>query len=299
MKIVCVLGGTGFVGHAIVRQLSESGYMVKVVTRDCQKGKHLISLKNVQVIECDIFNRSALKQVIKSASAVINLIGILHENKKISFDDIHARLPETLAKICAELGIPRLIHMSALQASNEAPSNYLRSKAKGEAHVMQYANKMHITIFRPSVIFGACDNFLNLFAKLIKILPVILLAKPNAKFQPIYIGDVSTAVVKALDDQRTFGEIYELAGPNVYSLRELIQLVAKALNRHRVIIGLSDKLSYLQAWGMELLPIKMMTRDNVRSMEVDSISHQHFPDYLDFKPKALEEVLPTYIHSKG
>lgn len=296
MKIICVLGGTGFVGHSIVRQLSEAGYTVKVITRNCRKGKDLISLKNVQVIECDILNKNALKQALKSATAVINLIGILHENKKISFEDIHAALPKTVAKISAELGISRFIQMSALQASNLAPSKYLKSKAKGEEQVMQHADKMNITIFRPSVIFGACDNFLNLFARLIKVLPIILLAKPNAKFQPVYVEDVASAFVKSLDNKHTFGKTYELAGPNIYSLRELIQLVAKALNKHRLIIGLDDNFSYLQAWAMELLPVKMMTRDNVKSMEVDSVSHQNFPNYLDFKPKALEDVLPTYIH---
>jgi NADH dehydrogenase len=296
MKIVCVLGGTGFVGHSVVRQLSEAGYTVKVLTRNGQRGKHLTQLKNVQVIECNVFNNQALKQAIKSATAVINLIGILHESKKMSFEDTHATLPKRLAEICTELEILRLIHMSALQASSSAPSNYLRSKAKGEAEILKYMNKINITIFKPSVIFGACDNFLNLFAKLIKILPVILVAKPNAKFQPIYIEDVSVAFIRALEDKRTYGKTYELAGPNIYSLRELIQLVAKAMNKHRMIIGLNDRLSYLQAWAMELLPVKMMTRDNVRSMEVDSISHQSFPGYLDFKPKALEEVLPTYIH---
>jgi NADH dehydrogenase len=296
MKIVCVLGGTGFVGHSVVRQLSEAGYTVKVLTRNGQRGKHLTQLKNVQVIECNVFNNQALKQAIKSATAVINLIGILHESKKMSFEDTHATLPKRLAEICTELGILRLIHMSALQASSSAPSNYLRSKAKGEAEILKYMNKINITIFKPSVIFGACDNFLNLFAKLIKILPVILVAKPNAKFQPIYIEDVSVAFIRALEDKRTYGKTYELAGPNIYSLRELIQLVAKAMNKHRMIIGLNDRLSYLQAWAMELLPVKMMTRDNVRSMEVDSISHQSFPDYLDFQPKALDEVLPTYIY---
>lgn len=296
MKIVCVLGGTGFVGHSVVRQLSEAGYTVKVLTRNGQRGKHLTHLNNVQVIECDVLNDQSLKQALKTATTVVNLIGILHENSRVGFQDIHAELPKRVAKICAELGIPRLVHMSALQASSSAPSNYLRSKAKGEAEVLKHADKIKITIFKPSVIFGACDNFINLFAKLIRVLPVILLAKPNAKFQPIYVEDVAAAFVKALDDKRTFGKTYELAGPNIYSLRELIQLVAKAMNKHRMIIGLNDRLSYLQAWAMELLPVKMMTRDNVRSMEVDSISHQSFPDYLDFQPKALDEVLPTYIY---
>ena len=164
---------------------------------------------------------------------------------------------------------------------------------------MQYADKINMTIFKSYVIFGACDNFINLFTKLIKFLPIILLAKPNAKFQPIYVEDVSMALVKALDDKRTFGKAYELAGPKIYSLQELIQLVAKTANKNRLIIGLNDQLSYLQAWAMELLPVKMMTRDNLLSMEVDSISGQQSLDYFEFRPKALEAVLPTYIQQKG
>lgn len=296
MKIVCVLGGTGFVGNSIVRQLSEAGYTVKVLSRNCQRGKHLTGLKNVQVIESDVLNPAALKQNLKSATAIINLIGILHETKKISFERIHADLPKTLAEICVELKIPRLVHMSALQASDKAPSCYLQSKASGEKYLANYSDKLTITIFKPSVIFGACDSFINLFAKLIKFLPVILLAKPDAKFQPIYVEDVATAFVSALEEKRTFGKTYELAGPNIYSLRELIQLVAKSLNKTRWIIGLNDSLSYLQAHMLELMPIKMMTRDNVRSMEIDSVSTQGFPDYLDFKPSSLESILPSYIN---
>lgn len=295
MKIVCVLGGTGFVGNAIVSQLSESGYLVKVLTRDGHKGKHLTKLKNVQVIECNVLNDNALKLAIQSAHAVINLIGILHETNKVSFESIHAELPKRLAEICTSLGIPRLIHMSALQASDEAPSKYLKSKAKGEQYIAQHVKNLDITIFKPSVIFGPCDNFLNLFAKLIRFLPVILLAKHNAKFQPIYVEDVASAFVQALENKLTFGRAFELAGPKVYSLRELIQLVAKALHKKRLIIGLGDQLSYAQAWAMELLPVKMMTRDNVRSMEVDSVSQEQLPDYFGFKPKALEAILPTYI----
>ena len=296
MKIVCVLGGTGFVGSAIVRQLNDAGYLVKVLSRNCDNGRHFANLTNVQVIACDLFNDQSLRENLTGANIVINLVGILHESKKMSFDQIHASLPERVANVCWELGIPRLLHMSALQASSNAPSNYLRSKSKGEQAIYKHADHINITIFRPSVIFGKDDNFINLFAKLVKILPIIALAKPNAKFQPIYVEDVATAFVNAIEEARTFGKTYELAGPKIYSLRAIIKLVAKALNKHRLVIGLSDKLSYLQAGMLELLPIKMMTRDNVRSMEVDSVSHQGFPDYLDFKPSALEEILPSYIN---
>jgi uncharacterized protein YbjT (DUF2867 family) len=297
MKTVCVLGGTGFVGSSIVRQLSEAGYLVKVFTRNCQKGKHLASLANVQVIECNIFNEAALKQSLKSAVAVINLVGILHENRKLSFQSIHAELPKKLAEVCIALGIPRLLHMSALKASDNAPSQYLKSKAQGEAYLARYADQLNITVFKPSVIFGPCDSFINLFAKLIRLLPVILLAKPKAKFQPVYVQDVASAFVKAIDKKSTFGKVYELAGPKIYTLEELIKLVAKALNKPRLVIGLNDSLSYLQASLMELLPVKLMTRDNLSSMQVDSVSNQSFPDYLDSQPSALESILPSYINA--
>jgi uncharacterized protein YbjT (DUF2867 family) len=295
MKIVSILGGSGFVGHAIVRQLSEAGYCVKVLTRNCHKAKHLTKINNVQVIECNVLSDNALKQSIQSSGAVINLVGILHESNKVSFESIHADLPKRLAEICESLGIPRLIHMSALQASGQAPSNYLRSKAKGEQYIAEHNRTLNITIFKPSVIFGPCDNFINLFAKLIRFLPVIAIAKPNAKFQPVYVEDVASAFVQALENKLTFGKTFDLVGPKIYSLRELIELVANTLQKKRLIIGLNDQLSYLQAWGMELLPVKMMTRDNVRSMELDSTSHQQLPEYFMVKPQALEAVLQTYI----
>lgn len=296
MKIICVLGGAGFVGHAIVRQLSEAGYLVKVLTRNCRKCKHLIDIKNVQIIECDALNTTDLKQSLRGANAVINLIGILHESKQIRFETIHADLPKRLGTICDELGVRRFLHMSALQASESAPSNYLRSKGQGEKYLAEVSGQLDITVFKPSVIFGPCDGFINLFAKLIKALPVILLAKPNAKFQPIYVEDVARTVVQSIDHKKTFGQTYELAGPRVYTLREIIKLVAKQLNKKRLIIGLNDGLSYLQAAAMECLPVKLMTRDNVRSMQVDSISSGDFPDYVDFKPSSLESILPSYIH---
>lgn len=296
MKTICILGGTGFVGSAITHQLSEAGYLVKVLTRNCQKGKHLASVPNVQVIECDIFDNVALAQSLKTAAAVINLVGILHESKKISFKSIHADLPKHLAKICMELKIPRLLHMSALKASLDAPSKYLKSKAQGEEHLANTDKALNITIFKPSVIFGPGDSFINLFLKLVKLLPVILLAKPNAKFQPIYVQDVASAFVKAINEKSTFGNTYELAGPKTYTLRELIRLVAKTLNKPRLIIGLNDSLSYLQASAMELLPVKLMTRDNLASMQVDSVTEQKFPEYLDFKASSLESILPKYIN---
>jgi NADH dehydrogenase len=295
MRHVTVLGGSGFVGSAIVRQLSLAGYEVKVLTRRREAAKHIILLPNVDVIECNVMDDAALSKGIKGTDAVINLIGILHNSKKASFTAMHAELPARLAKVCAKLGIKRLVHMSALQASQYAPSAYLRSKSEGENAVLRANKNLDVTVFRPSIIFGRGDGFINLFATLVKLLPVILLAKPNAKFQPIYVEDVAHAFVASLDNIDTYGKAYDLGGPKVYTLRQLVAYVADTLGKKRPIIGLNNMFSYLQAFAMELMPVKLMTRDNVRSMEVDSVCVTSFPAFLGFQPVALETIVPDYL----
>jgi NADH dehydrogenase len=295
LKEITVLGGSGFVGSAIVAKLYAAGYSVRVLTRRRERAKHLILLPNVQVVECDVLDYHALSTTLRGTDAVINLIGILHQNHRTSFNTMHHQLPSQLAKICADVGIKRLVHMSSLGASKEAPSLYLRSKAAGEAALMALQDKLNITIFKPSIIFGRGDSFINLFAKLIKLLPVVLLAKPNAKFQPVWVEDVASCFVSGLENIDTYGQIYELAGPKVYTFLELIQTVMDTLNIQRPVIGLNDKLSYAQAFMMEWLPVKLMSRDNVRSMEVDSVSATAFPAIFRVTPTALESIIPEYL----
>lgn len=295
LKEICVLGGSGFVGSAIVAKLDAAGYSVTVLTRRRDVAKHLLLLPNVQVVECNVLDYKALNSALRGADAVINLIGILHQSRRLSFNTMHHQLPAQLAKICADLGITRLLHMSSLQADKSAPSQYLQSKALGEAALLALQDKVNVTIFKPSIIFGRGDAFINLFATLIKFLPVVMLAKPNAKFQPIWVEDVASCFVKSLENTATHGQTYELAGPKVYTFRELVQQVMNTLNIQRPIIGLCDKLSYAQAFMMELLPIKLMSRDNVRSMEVDSVSANPFPAIFGVTPAALEAVIPEYL----
>ncbi|HLD09175.1 MAG TPA: complex I NDUFA9 subunit family protein [Methylophilaceae bacterium] len=295
IKQVCVLGGSGFVGSSIVNQLSEAGYEVKVLARRREASKHLILLPNVQVADCDVMDDAALAKEIKGADAVVNVIGILHESKKATFKAIHVELPKRITAICKKLGVKRLLHMSALQASKNAPSAYLRSKAAGEAAVMAQAEYVQVTIFRPSVIFGRGDNFLNLFSTLVKLMPAIVLAKPDAKFQPIWVEDVAKALVNSLQNVDTYGNSYDLGGPRIYSLRELVQFVVFVLGKKRMILGLNDKLSYMQAQVLELLPVKLMTRDNIDSMQVDSVTMGDFPKVFGFKPTSMEAVVPEYL----
>ena len=295
VKTVCVLGGAGFVGSSIVAKLDAAGYQIKVLTRRREASKHLILLPNVQVVECDIMNNHALKEALKGADAVINLIGILHESGKSTFEEMHHQLPRRVAQICESLGIERLIHMSALQASSQAPSHYLISKAKGEAALSDFNKKLNITIFKPSVIFGRNDSFLNLFANLVRYLPVVALAKPNAKFQPIWVEDVASCFVNALENIDTYDKSYELGGPTVYTLRELVQAVMDILGKQRPILGLNDSLSMAQAFALELLPIKLMTRDNVKSMALDSVAQQPIANELNVIATPLEAIVPEYL----
>lgn len=295
LKQVCVLGGSGFVGSAIVAKLDAAGYAVKVLTRRRDSAKHLSLLPSVKVVECNVSDAQALRSALNGADAVINLIGILHQSRRLSFDTVHHQFPTKLANICVELGIRRLLHMSSLRADANAPSQYLRSKAAGEAVLATLQDKLNITIFKPSIIFGAGDSFINLFASLVKCLPVVLLAKPDARFQPVWVEDVASCFVTAIAATETYGQTYELAGPKQYTFRELVQLVMNTLGKPRPIIGLSDGLSYAQAFMMELLPVKLMSRDNVRSMAVDSVSARPFPELFGITPNALEVVVPEYL----
>ena len=295
IKKITVLGGAGFVGSSLVAKLDQAGYQVKVLTRRREASKHLILLPNVQVIECNVLDNQALKQALTGSDAVINLIGILHQSGNNTFETMHHQLPRRVAQTCEELAIARLLHISALQANQHAPSQYLRSKAAGESAINEFSKKLDITIFRPSVIFGRGDSFLNLFANLVKYLPVIALAKPNAKFQPIWVEDVAQCFVNALENTACYGKSYDLGGPIVYSLRELIQLVMTILGKQRPIIGLNDSLSMAQAFMMELMPIKLMSRDNVRSMQVDNICSTSMAAELEVLPTALEVIVPEYL----
>jgi NADH dehydrogenase len=236
-----------------------------------------------------------LNSALRGVDAVINLLGVLHQSRHLSFNAVHHQLPAQLAKICVDLHIKRLVHMSSLRAGKNAPSQYLRSKGAGEAALAAHQNELNTTIFKPSIIFGRDDSFINLFSSLVKLLPVVMLAKPNAKFQPVWVEDVASCFVACLSNHATYGQTYELAGPKVYSFRELVQTVMNTLQIQRPIIGLNDPLSYAQAFMMELLPIKLMSRDNIRSMEVDSVSEQAFPAVFNLTPTAVETVIPQYL----
>ncbi|CAN4274990.1 COG0702 Predicted nucleoside-diphosphate-sugar epimerases [Methylophilaceae bacterium] len=295
IKNTVVLGGSGFVGSAIVAKLVSAGYQVTVLTRRLDHAKHLSLLPGVTLKVCNVFDAQALRSALQGTDAVINLLGILHQSGKVSFTQVHEHLPVQLAKLCQDLGIKRLLHMSSLCAATDAPSLYLRSKGQAEVALAGYAPGLAITVFRPSIIFGRADQFINLFAGLIKHLPLVVLVKPNAKFQPVWVEDVATCFVASLNEPASFGLSYDLVGPKVYTFRALLKAIMQTLGVYKPILGLNDALSYVQAFLMECLPIKLMSRDNIRSMQVDSVSDQAFPEWLDLRPSALETIMPQYL----
>ena len=295
IKNTVVLGGSGFVGSAVVAKLVSAGYQVTVLTRRLDHAKHLSLLPGVTLKVCNVFDAQALRSALQGTDAVINLLGILHQSGKVSFTQVHEHLPVQLAKLCQDLGIKRLLHISSLCAATDAPSLYLRSKGQAEVALAGYAPGLAITVFRPSIIFGRADQFINLFAGLIKHLPLVVLVKPNAKFQPVWVEDVATCFVASLNEPASFGLSYDLVGPKVYTFRALLKAIMQTLGVHKPILGLNDALSYVQAFLMECLPIKLMSRDNIRSMQVDSVSDQAFPEWLDLRPSALETIMPQYL----
>ena len=319
MKKIMVLGGTGFVGAHVCEKLVREGWRVTVPTRRRSNAQHLLTLSMVTVLELDVHDEATLTRALAGHDAVVNLVAILH-GTQAAFDHAHVALPQKLARACAATGVKELVHISALGADalqvNAAPSMYLRSKGQGEAVLMQAAmgagadsqaqTGFALTILRPSVIFGADDKFINLFAKLQKLFPVMPLAGADARFQPVWVEDVATAVVQSLKrvgatDAKT-PRIIEVCGPDVFTLKELVQLSAQLSGvcegRGRPVIALPHWLGYLQAMMMELAPGNpLMSRDNLDSMKVDNVATGKVPGLssLGITPAALPPIARDYL----
>ena len=296
IRKVTIVGGSGFVGRHLARVLTERGLTVTVPTRYRERAKReLIILPTVEVTEANVHDDADLERVISGADAVVSLVGILHESRRDEFTRAHVDLPRRVAQTCKRLGVGRVVHVSALGANGDGPSRYLRSKAHGEAALASAAEGIALTIFRPSVIFGLGDSFLTLFVRLLALFPVVPLGSPGARFQPVWVVDVARAMADALDERNAFGKTYELCGPKAYTLRELVELTGEVTGNRRMIIGLGPRLSYIQALCMELTPWPILTRDNVRSMQIDNVCACGWPEDFHFSPSALEAVLPSYI----
>ncbi len=297
---VCVLGGGGFVGRHLVALLAARGCKVRVPARRREDAKGLVVLPGVEVVETDVHDPANLDRLLAGMDAAVNLVGILHETapahgnpdkaRRGSFRHAHVELPAKLVRACRDTGVRRLLHMSALGADPASRSAYQRSKAEGEALVLKAAD-LDVTVFRPSVIFGPGDSFLSLFGDLMQLAPVIPLAGASARFQPVFVADVARAFADALDRPETIGQAYDLCGPEVYTLAQLVKLTAGALGLRRVVVPLGAGPSYAFARLMELKPgQKVMTRDNWYAMQADNVCPADCPAPFG-PPTPLESVI--------
>ena len=292
-KRIVVLGGSGFIGRALVARLASEGASVVVPTRSRDRARPLFLLPTVDAVEADVHDPATLARLLTGADAVVNLVGILNESGADTFERAHVALARNVVDACSKADVARLLHMSALNADPAGPSKYLATK--GEAENAVAASALAWTIFRPSVVFGEGDGFLTLFARLARWLPVIALAAPDARFQPVWVGDVASAFAHALASRVTVRQRYDLCGPKVYTLRELVRWTSETAGSVRPIVPLTGSLASMQAYVLEHLPGKLMSRDNLASMSKDSVCGCAFPPVFGIEPASLESVAPTWL----
>lgn len=305
--LVTVFGGSGFVGRHIVRRLAEAGARVRVAVRDTEKAYFLKTcgdLGQVSLVPASLTSEEEVARAVEGADWVVNCVGILYERGARTFKAVHVDGAERIAKAAAKTGAKKLIHLSALGADAASPSSYARSKAAGEAAVR--AAFPGAVILRPSVIFGQEDGFFNMFADVARISPVLPFFThivPHAeggggtKFQPVYVGDVADAAVMALQEDDRAGQVYELVGPAVYDMRQILEMVLKYTDRTTWICGLPFWVGRIQALFLQFLPTPLLTPDQVRLLEVDNVADGTQPGLEDFgiAPTTAESIVPTYL----
>ena len=308
MTRIVLLGGTGFVGRSVCDKLVEhgggAGQTLLVPSRNPARAKHLQLLPTVELISADVHDATQLRALLEGADVVINLIAILH-GSDAGFTRAHVDLPRKLVTACAAANVRRVIHVSALgvgsavdgsRATGQEPSRYLRSKAAGEA-VLHRAG-LDLTVLRPSVIYGEHDKFLNLFASLLKVFPLMPLGGADARFQPVWVQDVAAAIVECVFDATTIGKTFECTGPDVYTLRQIVQAVGNWSGHPRCVVGLPSGVARAQALLMESLPgAPLLSRDNLDSMRTPNVASGTLPNLADLRitAAAMASIAPLYL----
>lgn len=313
-KLVTVFGGSGFIGRHLVQRLATAGARVRAAVRHPEEADFLKPMGNVgQVVpvRASVSHEGSVRAALDGADAAVNLVGILYQRGRRSFDAIHRRGAETVARAAREAGVERLVHMSALGADPESASKYARSKAAGEDAVRRAFPEA--SVLRPSVVFGPQDGFFNLFASLARVSPVLpvfgcppprfrdgrldVYGEGGVKFQPVYVGDVADAMMVCLTDPHCAGKTYELGGPAVYSFKEIMDLVQRETRRKRLLLPIPYWLGTIEAAFLQLLPKPLLTVDQVRLLKHDNVLTGKHPGLkeLGIKPVGAEAILPTYL----
>lgn len=299
---ILVVGGSGFIGRHLVAKLAAEGRHVRVPTRRMERAKHLIPLPRVEVLEADIHAPGIAAGLLQGMDAVVNLVGILHGAEGgpqwgRAFDRAHVQLPRLLGDAAMAAGVKRMVHMSALGVSEHPehplPSRYLRSKAAGEA-ALRAINGLQCTMLRPSVVYGADDAFINLFARIQRTLPVVALAGAQARLAPIWVEDVTQAAIHLLDAPQAIGRAFELAGPEIFTLQELVELAGQWSGHPRPVIALPDLLARPMAGLMECMPGEpLMSRDNLDSLKLDNVPSGPIDALCGIVQRSLREAGPS------
>jgi len=297
---IVVLGGTGFLGTRLVARLIKNGHRVTVLSRDRELHKHLLVLPGLTLENCDIYQEAQLSERFRGNDVVINLVGILNERGfgGGGFRRAHTELTRTVLQAARSAVVTRLLQVSALGAATDAPSYYLRSKGEAEKLIHEQHSALDWTIFKPSVMFGPGDSFLNRFAGLLGAIPLAFpLARPGARLQPVLVDDVVDALLRCLHGGTCSKRTYELGGPQVYTLREIVELVAKLTGRRRWILGLPNFAAWLQGFFMNFVPGRPFSTDNYRSLEVDSVCNEDGLAKLGIRPKSMAASARQFLGS--
>ena len=297
-QTITVLGGTGFLGTRLVARLIKDGHQVTVLSRDREQHKHLLVLPGLTLKNCDVYDEAQLSEYFRGKDVVINLVGILNERGfgGAGFRRAHTELTRCVLLAARSAGVTRLLQVSALKAAVDAPSYYLRSKGEAEQLIRESSANLDWTILKPSVMFGPGDSFLNRFAGLLAAVPLIFpLAKPNARFQPVLVDDVIEALLRCLHGGAASRQTYELGGPQIYSLREIVGLVAKLTGQRRWIVGLPDVVAYVQALAMNFVPGRPFSSDNYRSLTIDSVCAEDGFAKLGLRPQSMVASARQYL----
>ena len=298
-KIIGIFGAGGFLGKHLMRQLTKLDYRVKVATRNPYLKGYLKPLGNpgqIELFKTNIFNPEDVKQVLKNCDLAINLVGILYETRKQKFNQIHAQFPNLLSELCNELGIKKLVHVSALGVKEGHPSQYMQSKLQGEKNIQDTFKQS--VILRPGIMFGPEDKFFNTFATLAQFSPALpLIGGGKTVFEPIYVGDVAQSIVKSLELNNLKPSIYELGGAN-YSFKELMQILLSEINKKRFLIPIPWGMAKFQSYFLQMLPTPLLTPDQVTMLRYDNVVSGEYKTLKNLKiqPTTIQSILPKYIY---